>query len=482
MAFSFITKFLGRTTSEAAGFGLGGAMRSPLEPPLQELTNETWKAFVASGITVPTEPGDAAEIVAEDVALESWGEAQVAQLGYGADQFQKLVGAVLNAPGFAELLQLRRRGLISDTEFTHGLRKARLETLWDNGLAELENVLLTVADLANAVVQGHMTQPAAAAEAALQGIDAARFDILVQNTGLPPGPETLLAWLRRGIITQTEFETGVKEGHTKTKYIPFFEAARQPLLSAATAVRLYLKGWYTKQQRDALGAQWGYSSQQMEDWFLSEGRPATVHQVHIGYARGATLPGAANEHEAILTSVKQSDIRPEYAELLYASRYTYPSAFVLRGLVESGAITAAEGEQALLFSGWEPTFAHKVAVSWAGGSSGATTDPHEAKAQTQLWTTTHASYKANEISAATASQALAKAGVTPAGIPLVLSVWNEEKGLIRARLQASDIRKAYQKQDTNPATGQAWSRPDAKAQLLSLGYSDQDAEAYLNIG
>ena len=272
------------------------------------------------------------------------------------------------------------------------------------------------------------------------------------------------------------------EGHTKTKYIPFFEAAAQPLLSAATAVRLYLKGWYTKAQRDSLGAQWGYSSQQMEDWYLSEGRPATVHQIHIGYARGAKLAGAANEQDAILTSVKQSDIRPEYGDLLYAQRYTYPSAFVLRNLVESGALTAAEGEQALLFSGWEPTFAQKVAASWAGTGGGATVDAHEAKAQTQLWTTTHASYKANEISTAAATQALQKVGVAAAAIPAVLSVWDEERALIRARLSAADVRKAYQKQDVNPATNAVWTRAEAVAQLLSLGWSNADAEAYLNIG
>jgi hypothetical protein len=482
VAFSFITRFLGKTTSEAAGYGIGGAIRSPLEPPLQELTNKTWQAFVASGVTIPTDPGDAAEIVAEDVALEAWGADQVAQLGLGGDQFQKLVDAVRNGPGFGELLQARRRGKITPTEFTHGLRKLRLETLWDDALAALLDVLLSPADLANAVVQGHMDAGAAASEAALQGVDATRFGVLVENTGLPPGPETLLAWLRRKIITKTEFEDGIREGHTKTKYIPFYEAAQEPLLPAATAVRLYLKGWYTKAQRDALGGEWGYSPKQMEDWFLSEGRPATVHQVHIGYARGAKLPGAANEHDAILTSVKQSDIRPEYAELLYAQRYSYPSAFVLRALVESGAVTAAEGEQALLFSGWEPTFAAKVAASWAGTGTGATADTHESKAQTQLWNTTHASYKANEISAATATQALQRAGVDAATIPNVLSIWNEEKSLIRARLQASDVRKAYQKQDANPATNAAWTRAEAVAELLSLGWSNEDAEAYLNIG
>jgi hypothetical protein len=475
---ALLAKLFTRTASEGAAFAFGLATAPVLHPAVRELENLAWAQYKSR----PLEAADAAGIVAEDVELQGWGENEAAQTGISKDRFDALLGEALNAPGIGQLYELWRRGEIADAEFAHGLRKAKLEPRWDAPLRALHDVLLSPADLANAVVQGHMDQGAAAAEAGLQGYTVDRFGVLVENTGLPPGPETLLAWLRRGLITQAEFETGVREGHTKVKYIPFFEAARQPLLSAATAVRLYLKGWYSKAQRDDLGAQWGYSSQQMEDWFLSEGRPATVHQIHIGYARGAKLPGAANEHEAILTAVKQSDIRPEYAELLYAQRYSYPSAFVLRALVESGAVTAAEGEQALLFSGWEPTFAAKVAASWAGTGTGATADTHESKAQTQLWNTTHASYKANEISAATATQALQRAGVDAATIPNVLSIWNEEKSLIRARLQASDVRKAYQKQDANPATNAAWTRPEAVAELLSLGWSNEDAEAYLNIG
>jgi hypothetical protein len=475
---ALLAKFFGRTASEGAAFALGLATGPVLYPAVRSIEYEANRIYPS----VALDAGTAAGIVAEDVEMRDWGAGEALSHGVDGARFDAMLGEALNAPGLPELLALWRRGLIDTAAFEHGLRKAKLEPRWDGAAKGLHDVLLSPADLSNAVVQGHMDQAAAEAEAGLQGYTAPRFDVLVENTGLPPGPETLLAWLRRGIITQAEFETGVREGHTKTKYIPFFEAARQPLLSAATAVRLYLKGWYSKAQRDELGGQWGYSSQQMEDWFLSEGRPATVHQVHIGYARGGRLPGAANEAEAISLAVKQSDIRPEYEELLYAQRYTYPSAFVLRALVESGAVTRAEGEQALLFSGWEPTFAAKVAASWAGTGTGATADSHESKAQTQLWNTTHASYKANEISAATATQALQRAGVDAATIPNVLAIWNEEKSLIRARLQASDIRKAYRKQDENPATGAAWTRAEAVAELLSLGWDNQDAEAYLNIG
>jgi hypothetical protein len=421
---ALLAKFFGRTASEGAAFAFGVATAPVLHPAVRELENLAWAQYKSR----PLEAADAAGIVAEDVELQGWGEDEASLTGISKDRFDALLGEALNAPGIGELFELWRRGRIDDAGFAHGLRKAKLEPQWDAPLKALHDVLLSPADLANAVVQGHMDQAAAEAEAGLQGYTAPRFDVLVENTGLPPGPATLLDWLRRGIITQTEFETGIREGHTKVKYIPFFEAARQPLLSAATAVRLYLKGWYTKAQRDALGEAHGYSSQQMEDWFLSEGRPATAHQIHIGYARGANLAGAANEEDAIRTSVKQSDIRPEYADLIYAQRYSYPSAFVLRALVESGAVTQAEGEQALLFSGWEPTFAAKVAASWAGSGGGAAAvNPYIGKADTQLWTAVHKAYVKTGATEAQIEPALAHIVSDAAARAAILADWNLER-------------------------------------------------------
>jgi hypothetical protein len=386
---ALLAKFFGRTASEGAAFALGLATGPVLYPAVRSIEYEANRIYPS----VALDAGTAAGIVAEDVEMREWGASEALSHGVDGARFDAMLGEALNAPGLPELLALWRRGLIDTAAFEHGLRKAKLEPRWDGAAKGLHDVLLSPADLSNAVVQGHMEQAAAEAEAGLQGYTAPRFGVLVENTGLPPGPATLMDWLRRGIITQAEFETGIREGHTKTKYIPFFEAARQPLLSAATAVRLYLKGWYTKGERDALGAAHGYSSQQMEDWFLSEGRPATPHQIHIGYARGANLAGAANEEDAIRTAVKQSDVRPEYADLIYASRYSLPSAFALRGLVTGGDLTAAEGQGILVDSGWPPDLATKVADSWARSTgTGTQESPYIGKADTQLWSALHKAY------------------------------------------------------------------------------------------
>lgn len=384
-----LSKFFGRTASEGAAFALGVATGPVLAPAVEEIKNEAWRTYPTRAV----EPGDAAEIVAEDVEQRDWGANEAAAHGLSGASFDALVGAVLNAPGFADLLILRRRGLITAAQFTHGLRKARLEDLWDSGLEGLEDVLLTVADLANAVVQGHMTQDAAAAEALKQGVSGPRFDVLVQNTGLPPGPATLIEWRRRGFIDDTQLDDGIREGHTKTKYIPFFHDALAAQISTAQIVSARVKGWITPEESYTLGAGHGLSPAQMDLLWEEAGRPATARQIHIGYARGATVAGAANEEEAIRQSVQRSDLQTRYGDVIFAGRYTYPPFFALRTLMQSQVITANEGYEVLIFEGWEPTFARKVADYYSKpAATAAAENPYVGKADTQLWTALHKAY------------------------------------------------------------------------------------------
>lgn len=474
---ALIGRFFGRTASEGAAYAFGVATGPVLAPATETVRQDAWKVYPHR--TVPV--GVAAAIVAEDVASLDWGREEATRQGIGNDRFDAMVSEAREAPGLSTLLELWRRGIIDGDGFNHGLAKAKLEPRWTAWLRELHDVLLSPDTLANARQQGFVDERRQHSESALQGVTSDRADILYELSGNPPGPETLQRALNRGVIDQGTFDQAIREGRTKTKYTDFYRQMARPILSAATYVRAYLKGHITQAEMHAGGAKWGYTPTDLDLWYQSEGRPATVHQIHIGYARGARLPGARNEKDAIDKSVAQSDIRPEYADLLYASRYSYPSAFVLRGLVQSGAITEKEGEDALLFSGWEPTFAKKVATSWAGSSGAPSADPHIAKAQTQLWTQTHASYLNRESSQTVARTKLAQAGVAATAITQILGIWDHERELIRKGLTPANVKKAFAKGSRNNATGQPWTRDEALAFLVGLGWSANEANDYLDI-
>lgn len=477
----FFGRFFGNTIGESAAYGIGGALREPLHPLLQELTNETWKVSTAAGISKPLGPGDAADIVAEDVELQPWGAEQAGMAGYTADTFAAVLGATLNAPGIPQLFEAWRRDLIDDAAFTHGLRKAKLEPRWDEPLKQLKSRLLSLADLANARQQGFVDEARQHEESRLQGLDADRADILFHLVGLPPGASEAQSLLNRGLIDDATFAQIIREGHTKTKYTDVLRRAAVYVLSPINYVEGRLRGWLTDSEMYAGTALHGVTKADTDLLFKIHGRPISFHQTFIGTRRGGTLDGPIGDIDpAFLASLRRSNIQPPFYNLAWAQRYTYPSAFVLRALTQTGDITRADAERVLLYEGWEPGFATKVSTAWATPDAAGTSATVKSE-QTRLRTATHKSYVARESDDAAATTALQAAGVPAADIAAILTVWNAERDLIRAQLSPSDIRKAYQQGDVNAATGAVWTREDAFTALLDRGWRADDANSYLDI-
>lgn len=474
---ALLSKFFGRTASEGAAFAFGLATGPVLRPATETIAQEAWMHYQSRALG----PGDVAGIVAEDVEQTPWGIEEASRSGMNEARFTALLGEALNAPGLGELYQLWRRGEITDSDFAHGLRKAKLEPRWDAPLKALHDVLLSPDTLANARQQGFVDVDRQHTESALQGLTADRADILFELSGNPPGPETLQRAANRGFIDQATFTQGIREGRTKTKYTDLLWELRNPLLSAATGVRLYLKGWWTAAQRDALGAQWGYTSEQMNDWYLSQGRPAAPGQMATAVARGIDGPDGKPMDEAqFLKGIKESDIRPEWGQMLWGIRYNYPPLFQTVRLLQAGTIDDATARVWLTNSRYPPDVIDAI-VAGTGGSTTTKADAHVSKAQTQLWTTTHRSYLNREISPTAARNALGTAGVPAPSATAVLGIWDAERDLIRKQLTPAQIKKALAKGSRNAATGATWTRDEAIAALVDLGYAPLVANDYLDI-
>lgn len=513
----FFGKFFGRTIGDAASFAIGGSISRTIDPVLQQVENEAWLAAVTAGAVKPLSPGDAAEIVAEDVALEPWGKHEAAQTGIGGTAFEKLLGATLNGPGLGYLFEAWRRDELTDAQFVHGLRKAKLEGLWDGPLKSLRDVLLSPAELANARQQGFVSPERQRAEASLQGVTKERADIQFETVGLPPGPATAQAAANRNLIDRATFDQMIREGHTKTKYTDLEWELRVPVLSAAEYAGLRIRGWITAEESYAGGELTGHTREQMEQLFLNRGRPATTHQVWIGLQRGGKLTDAnLTERETFDRAVKQSDIRPEYSELLWAQRYTYPSAFVLRALTGDGTFTRAQTEQILKESGWRPDLAEGAARKWAtAGTSGAreatsanlraeyeglhitrpellvrlealgygTAEAEDLadlgdyarvkKYRDAVMVAVHKAYIGHELQAAEARAKLVEDRITPDAADELLKLWALELSISRKTLSDAQIVAAYRRTTLSEA--------DATAELISRGYSPHDAAVRLGL-
>jgi hypothetical protein len=496
---ALIGKFFGRTASEGAAYAFGVATGPVLAPATETIRQAAWEVYAARIPGVASLAAGVAQGQVDEGTARAWAKKQ----GFDKEAFDALVDIANTGPDVGMAMQAWRRGKLTEAGFRTVLKRHAIEDRWTDAIEALKTELLGPADLARAIHRGLIPDPGllqgelprgvgnvpaypvydvdALAEAAGSGFDRDRLGVLVGLQGNPMGAHEAAQAEFRGVLTHDDYLRAIAEGNTRNEWAEAIREQSRSIPSAANYVAAFIRGWRTKAQAYAGAARHGMTKDDVDLLALIAGRPVTTRQAFLGFIRGGRVDGESwNERETFRRAVIQSNIRPEWEPILWAQRYSYPSAFVLRAMVQSGDITQAEGEEVLLFQGWEPTFAKKVAAAWASG--GATkADSHIGKAQTQLWTTTHRSYLAGEITKTVARNALGQAGVAAASVATVLGTWDAEKALIRAQLSAANVKKAFNKGGRNNATGKPWTRDEALAALIELGWAALAANDYLDI-
>lgn len=502
--------------SRLLGFVTGGAIArasaDAVAPALEPVKQHAWQQNPLRVLEANT----AARLVAQGAVELAAAEDEASRQGFAAERLRWLVYLNQLAPGVAEALTLYRRQQIGLELLEHAYAKAQIDPRYWDGLTATAHVLLSPAEIANAVQQGHLAnegilpspgtatappagykQPPAPdgqpptdiplttialdplTEAAGAGVTKDRLEVMANLAGLPPGAAELLTMRNRNLISEAALDAGLREGHLKTKWLEAFKRLRWDVLSPAEAASARLRTWITKEESYAIGAQHGLTPEQMDLLFLNRGRPASPTQMWRAWARKAIGPrGVPTDYEDHAKAIAISDIRPEYAELLWQIRFNYPSLFQLDKLVAAGVVDADTAAQWAEWNLYAPEVVQALRAAWAGGG-GSTTDANVKKAQTHLWTATHRSYIAEEVATAAVSSRLELLGIPAAAQTQILELWQSERELIRAQLAPADVRKALDKGVPNPATGAPWTMADATEALIARGWDRADATTYL---
>jgi hypothetical protein len=492
---------LGAAPGIILGVGVGAATSAALAPAIEVPKQQAWAGAPNRILSVDL----LARLVAQGAVDLSDAIPEAKRDGYGQDKLEALVYLEQTAPGSGEALALWRLGLIGDNLFQHALTKAGLDPRFAAAIVARKTAEpLGLGDIAYGIVRGILPAPAwvpvappATGDkvprfpvvnidpvelAARVGFDEESLKIMVGRSGLSMAPGMAAQALFRDIIGPNDYTLAIAEGDLRTEWAEALLDVSRSIPTPGEAVEGHLRGWITRPQMYAETARHGMSKPDTDLLFDIKGRPANIHQITTGLARGGVYPSTYDDvPEPYRKSLQESDIRPEWASIEYANRYTYPSPFQMRGLAESGDLGDTAAVQQLLEEiGWKPALAEKVAAKWV--PAGATSDPHIGKARTQLWTATHSSYVKGEIGTADATAALTTAGVDPEAIAGVLAVWDAERALIRKQLSVSQIQKAVKTGLVNPATGAVWTITDGEAALRDRGYDQADAHTIIAEG
>lgn len=537
-----------RLTGAIVGIGVAEAGAAAIEPIIEPQRQKAWMASQARVLGVNT----LARLIAQGLLTEHDAFEEAARDGYAPNRLQALVQLALEAPSVAEGLTLYRRKLITTEQLEGTFTKAQIEPQYWPALKATAHVLLSPAEVANAVQQGHLPNPgilpnvetavhvAGGAveplapdgqppsevplttvqldpleQAEGHGYSLKQLQVLANLAGLPPGAETLLAMWNRGLITEETVDAGIREGHLKTKWIGSFKRMRWAVLSAQEYASAALRTWVTKEQMYEGGALTGHTKAQMDLLFLNRGRPASPTQMWRAWARGVNGPrGVPTDYEDHAKAISISDIRPEYAELLWDSRFNYPSMFQLNRLAAAGTISAETAADWAHKSLYAPEVVDALRKLWAHGdtaSSKAATkaelaDEYEAgyldeagyraglagigyegqvlelelhlsearrakRYREKVVDAVSRAYVAHKIDDATAGAELAEVGVTGPAAAVLVGLWQKQRRYTVALLSPAQVKKAYSK---GLMTQEA-----AIGELEERGYSPADAAILL---
>lgn len=483
-----VRRFFGSAVSNAAGYSVGGAIQPTLEPLTQDLANETWRLH-------STRPLPAGEAAAADVAgldLPDGAEDEAAFTGINADRFRALRVLAANPPTLDEALQLWRRGELTEDEVAEAQAQSIVLPRWRAPLRKLRDVVPSVTDMVRFAVR-EVYNPAQRDFLDLDAEFPAAFADDAENIGLTreragqywaahwelPSYTQGVQMFFRGEITRAQLDALLKAQDYAPTWRGKLLAIAEAIPALQDMIRFAVREVYDPAKRRAL--------QLDEDFPEAFARQAALHGMSEEHAREYwaahwRLPspeqGFRMLHRDLIdipeldALLKADDYAPKYRRHLRDIAYLVPGRIDLRRMYAAGVIDRARVKRGYLDIGYTEHDAElltQFAVKLAG--TGSETDSHIGKAKTQLWGTTHTSYKAGEADEARARENMTALDIDAADQDAILELWNLERATVRKQLTLAQVKTAYR--------DALMSRDEVTEELLGRGYSLADVTILL---
>lgn len=378
-------------------------------------------------------------------------------------------------------------------------------------------VPLSPADMAEAVLRNIVTEAEGASEARFAGVNAERFHQLTLLAGNAPDPTSLAVALRRGLISQDRYLTGIRQGRLRDEWAPLVRelAVQQP--SPTAMLQAYLEGQVGEGEARAKYAQLGGDPAYFDILFDSQGQAPTPVQAAEMANRGA-IPWTGSG--AGVVSFEQAFLEGPWRNKWLApfrtiSRYLPPPRTVT-AMHKEGALTDAEAARLLEDQGLTPQLAQAYLHSASRQRTAPSRDlaqstilelyrdkiiprpealaflqalgyaPDEAEFVVEVedvrlaakYTTAavsriHSLYTGHKLDQAQAAGALSDLGVDATDATDLLAIWTHERAAVVKHLTAAEIGNALHLALVDQAAAQ---------QLLEAqGYTPHDAWLYLSV-
>lgn len=348
----------------AESFGLGQFMAQAMFQAADPYFRQVTHAAEQQATSQIFDPALAADMVARGDIPEAQGESEASGGGFDSAHWTALLDAAQVRPTWTIALQLWNRGYIQETDVDTSLQKAAIPQYWWPFLKELRRELLSPADYALAVLRQNVTQDEAAAGAALWGLTADDFNILVENTGEPPGTMMLLEAYRRGFIDEATLQKGIRESRVRPEWINTIEQLRYAPMSTAAAANAVTRGYLSEADGAAIAQQNGLEPDHWQYVYKSNGRPPSHMQLAELYYRGII------DLATFKQGIRESDIKDKYITDVVDLGVRLLPLFEAVTLFKDGYISSKTFSTQMLDQGYQQEAVNEIVAGVTGGTAG----------------------------------------------------------------------------------------------------------------
>jgi hypothetical protein len=243
---------------------------------------------------------------------ESTGQGNLAKLGYDSGWYDAIVNSAWQYPAPDVAAELYHRGEIDDTTYTNLLERQGIHPDFIQPITDIRGNILTPADAALAVLRNKITLDQGNQIANQNGYTDDDFDILLYNTGEPPGPQELAEAYRRKIIDKDTFTKGILQSRVRDEWVSTLLALRYAPLNTADAVNAYVEGYVDEATVETVADQNGLDPGQYKILIEAAGDPLSYTDMMRLWRYGL-----ATEND-VKSALKRGRLKDDYIDFALA--------------------------------------------------------------------------------------------------------------------------------------------------------------------
>lgn len=337
--FSKVGKFV---EGIAAGWALGSFFTEAARPLYRPISHAIESEVTSEIFDAPT----AAQLYVRGLMEHGHAADEATGTGFDGDHFDRFVALNTVHIQLGELLELWRRQEITVDDVRVTLKRNGYSDQGIESLLALRQNILAAPDLALALLRGNIDQARFDAGMARVGVSADDAQVIVGNTGEPPGIMQLLEAYRRGFIDRATLERGIRQSRVRDEWIPTIEKLRFAPMDVSDAARAVVQGYMDQTEADKIAEDNGLAPGFMDTVVKIQGEPLSHEQMLSLFHRGLVTEADVKQ------SMRESHLKDKYIDdAIQLGRRLLPERQIVTAL-EHNAITDAQAMEHLAWLGY----------------------------------------------------------------------------------------------------------------------------------